>query len=373
MIETAVVVGRGPAGLLAASYLSQRGSEVTIVAEGEGSLAMWPGDFSFGAGEDAYKSFPVRQSLEDWLTCFQVLVSLFDDFGVTLELPTAEGIPHTVTAIGSLRPTFATPSWQYSSMAPEELVFVGFDGLADSIVDAQVISYREQSRREAFAARLPRPPGWDQSWGAIRLAVYLDSDSGINWLTDRLRVALRPLPASTPVVMPQVLGLDHTDAIIDRLSAQLDRCVSEFPLISPSVGGMRVLDRWQRWLRRRGIRFVSGRVKEISPTPRVTMADGRELEGDYVFLATGGVLGGGAQVAIDGNVTDELVNRGLGRMEELESLNSLGHLDVDCLGGGRVLAVGRAMGGWNPNRDHNGGAMLLSTVSTALEMSGRAV
>jgi len=371
MTKTAIVIGRGPAGLLSASYLSQQGCEVTIVADADGSLAMWPSDFSFGRTQDSHQSFPVQLSLAEWLRSFRELVTLFDAFGVTLTLPTVDGIPHTLTAIGRHRPTFATPNWQYSSMAPEDLIFVGVDGLADSIVEAQVASYREQSHRDAVACTIPKPPGWDQSWGAIRFAIFLDSDAGIDWLTGQLKLALRAVPVGRAVVLPQILGLERTDLVLSRLSDELEHSVSEFPLLSPSVGGIRVRDRWERWLRRQGVRFVSGRVDEISPAPRITLGDGRVFESDYVFLATGGVLGGGAKVAIDGDVTDELVNRGLGRMEQVEDLNSLGHLEVDCLGDGRVLAVGRAMGGWNPNRDHNGGAMVVSTVRTALEMNAK--
>ncbi|MGC9155507.1 MAG: hypothetical protein ACP5HZ_07645 [Ferrimicrobium sp.] len=367
--KTALVVGRGPAGLLSASYLVQRGYQVSVLAEADGSLAMWPGDFSFGRDAEAFRSFPIERSLTEWLQSFDELVTLYQSFGVTLRLPQREAIAHTITATGNLRPTFATPDWQYASTEPEPLVVVGFDGLADSIVEAQVATYRRQSGQEAFGVRLSRPPGWDASWGALRFAVYLDSDAGADWLVKSLQMALESAPPDIPVVLPQIIGLERTTNLLARLSDVCGRSVGEFPLLSPSVGGIRIKERWERQLRRQGVRFVSGRVQEILPTPRAVMADGRCFAADLLLLAHGGVLGGGMRVAIDGAIVDELVNREIGRMDRLEALNELGHQDADCLGGGRVLAVGRAIGGWNPNRDHNGGAMLLATVHAALELS----
>ena len=367
--KTALVVGRGPAGLLSASYLVQRGYQVSVLAEADGSLAMWPGDFSFGRDADSFRSFPIQRSLTEWLQSFDELVALYRSFGVTLRLPQREAIAHTVTATGNLRPTFATPDWQYASTEPESLVFVGVDGLADSIVGAQVATYRRKSGKDAFDVRLSRPPSWDASWGAIRFAVYLDSDAGADWLLRSLQAVLKSAPADIPVVLPQIVGLERTTSLLARLSDVCGRSVGEFPLLSPSVGGIRIKDRWERQLRRQGVRFLSGRVQEILPAPRAVMADGRCFAADLLLLAHGGVLGGGMRVTVDGAIVDELVNREIGRMDRLEALNELGHQDVDCLGGGRVLAVGRAIGVWNPNRDHNGGAMLLATVRAALALS----
>ncbi|WP_298211560.1 hypothetical protein [Ferrimicrobium sp.] len=366
--KTAIVVGRGPAGMLSTSYLLQRGYQVTVLAESDGSLGMWPGDFSFGRTTDAFQAFPIELSSAEWSQAFGELVALYRSFGVTLVLPQAQDIPHTVTAIGNMRPTFATPNWQYASSEPESLVFVGIDGLADSIVGAQAATYRRRSGCEAYEVSLSRPPGWDSSWGTIRFAAYLDGDAGASWLAATLREALRGVPSGIPVVLPQVIGLEHTEKLLTQLSEVGKRSVSEFPLLSPSIGGVRVRDRWERLLRQQGVRFVSGRVREVQPVPRALLTDGRSFEADCLLLASGGVLGGGMQVTVDGAIVDELVNREVGRMDHLDALDAHGHREIDCLGGGRVLAVGRAMGGWNPNRDHNGGAMLLATVRTALGM-----
>ncbi len=368
MTVSVLVVGRGPAGLLSASYLRQRGFDVTILADADGTMSMWSGDFGFGRSADAFESFPVKLSQSSWVAAFQGLVDIFDSFGVPLRLAPPGVILRTVTATGNLRPTFAVPAWQYASVDPEDLIIVGIAGLADSIADAQAVSYRNHVRREAIVVKLTRPPGWDPGWGAIRFASYLDTRAGLAWFTRELGAQLRHAPRGAPVIVPQILGLDTTVEIVAHLAGELGHPIAEFPLLSPSVGGVRIRDRWERSLRRLGVHFITGRAQRVSPTATAMTDDGREFAADYVLLATGGVLGGGASVTIDGAIIDDLVNRELGKMDDVQSLDRVGHPDIDCIGGGRVLAVGRALGGWNPNKDHNGGAMVLGSVHMALSM-----
>ncbi|MCI2976284.1 MAG: hypothetical protein MP439_09445 [Ferrimicrobium sp.] len=368
MTMNAVVIGCGPAGLLGASLLRRRGFEVTVIADGQGTLAMWSGDFSFIRTQGAFNEFPIQRSLTEWLAAFDEVAELFSSFGVALQRFDGKAIAHTVTATGNLRPTFLVPSWQYASLEPEDLIIVGVDGLADSIVEAQAANYRGKTGCRAIEVRLPRPPGWDQSWGALRFASYLDSDAGGAWLCQELIASLRSCPPDLEVVLPQIVGLERTTHLLDRLVEEGQRRMREFSLLSPSVGGVRILDRWKQWLRRQGVHFISGHVVKIAPTATVTTADGRSFAGDYVLLATGGVLGGGFRVTVDGLIIDELVNREVGRMDSVEDLDRVGHDKIDCLGSGRVLAIGRALGGWNPNRDHNGGAMVVGSVRMALGM-----
>ncbi|MCI2974816.1 MAG: hypothetical protein MP439_01905 [Ferrimicrobium sp.] len=368
MTASAIVIGRGPAGLLGASLLRQRGYEVTIIADGQGTLAMWSGDFSFTTTPGAFETFPIQRSLTDWLGAFGDVVGLFANFGVALERFDEKVVARTVTATGNLRPTFLVPSWQYASLEPEDLIIVGVDGLADSIVEAQAANYRAQTGRQAIEVRLARPSGWDESWGAIRFASYLDADAGLTWLRQELIKGLRSCARDLGVIVPQIVGLERTTYLLGRLSEEVGRPIREFPLLSPSVGGVRIRDRWEQSLRRDGVHFISGHVVKVTPTATVTTADGRSFGGDYVLLATGGVLGGGARVTVDGAIIDELVNREIGQMHSINDLDRVGHDEIDCLGSGRVLAIGRALGGWNPNRDHNGGAMVVGSVRMALGM-----
>jgi len=361
------VIGSGPAGLLAASALCERGYEVTVVSDSPGSFSLWSGDFSFGRELDSPQHFPAKWTDARWKQAFGDLAVLFKSFGVDLILPASEGgIPHTVTATGNLRPTFATPSWQYASSRVQDIVIVGMDGLADSLVRAQAASYRSHTGARAIECFIKRPAGWNQSWGSIRYASYLETPEGLGWLSRQLAETLRGAPSNVPVLIPQVLGFDGAEQIIQVLSGELGRMVAEFPLVSPSVGGIRIRERWERDLRRRRVRFLSGHVNRVTPEGRVALVDGRSLESDYVVLATGGILGGGLTVEMNGVVLDELANREVGVIRRLSDIDDIGYLDADCLGGARVLAVGRQLGGWNPNRDHNGGAMVLATVYDAV-------
>ncbi len=363
-----LIVGRGPAGLLGASYLRQQGCEVTVISDGQGSMSLWPGDFSFGRAVDSYKDFPMKLSGPEWRHAFDDLVSLFDSFGVRLVVPEKdESMPHTVTASGNLRPTFATPCWQYASVGCQDLIIVGMEGVADSIPAAQSASYRAQSGAQVYEGRVERPSEWDQSWSPIRFATYLETKEGFAWLARQLQSTLRNAPSGVPLLLPQVLGLANSERIIEELSLELGWKVAEFPLLSASVGGMRVRERWEVYLRDRGVHFISGRVTKVTPNSRAALADGRTFESDYLLLATGGVLGGGMRVRVDGGLVDEVTNQEVGWVHELSDLDHLGYPDANPVGGSRVLAVGRQLGGWNPNRDHNGGAMLLATVREAVQ------
>lgn len=366
MTTSAVVVGRGPAGLLSAELLREAGIQVSIVAESEGSLAMWPGDFSFGRKPLSYLNFPIQMSADKWRERFSWFGSIMDGMGIPMGM-TADGtIPNTVTAIGFLRPTYCYPIWMYASIEPEDVIFVGIEGLADSVSEAQAANYSRLTGMTAYGAMLPRPPGWTSEWGPLRFAGFLDLDTGEQWLTGSLDLALKGIPKGIPVLLPQVVGLENTGQILFRLSSLFSRKVVEYPLVSPSVSGIRVRDRWIDRLRRDGVMFISGRVAKVTPDARIEFFDGRYMQSDIVVLATGGVLGGGIEIDLEGEAVDVITSRQVGLVHCLDDLDHVGHESLYPVGGERVMTVGRQLRGWEPEKNHSGGAMLLATVSEGL-------
>ncbi len=366
MTASAVIVGRGPAGLLSTELLMEGGYQVTIVAEADGTLAMWPGDLSFGKEAISYLEFPIRLGKEEWAKKFSWFEAIMDNIGVAMLRAGGNSIPKTVTAIGLPRPTYSYPSWLYASVEVEDLIFIGIGGLADSIPEAQAASYTRISGKLACGATLARPPGWTSDWGALRFASFLDQPDGAEWLAAGLQSALKGLPEGFPILLPQVIGLENTIPILSQLTNLLGRRVAEYPLVSPSISGVRIRDRWLERLRAAGVRFLSGSVARATPDGELELSDGRSLNPDLVVLATGGVLGGGITIELDTRAIDKISNRQLGVVESLDDLDSIGHLDPYPIGGNQVVTVGRQAGGWSPDRNQCGGAMLLATVTEAL-------
>jgi glycerol-3-phosphate dehydrogenase subunit B len=368
---SATVIGRGPAGLLAASLLAHDGVEVRIVADGEGSLALWSGDLSFGASETAWPSYPVAAPASSWWGWIDQLARIWRD----AEIPVAplpdraaeqRPFPLTLTPLGHLRPTLVRPTWLFATATPCPIILVDLDGLPDAIGPAQATCYRDETHETVALVTLPRPPQWRPAWGALRYAAWLDRPEGRDWLAHQLARAIQPLPPDAPVLLPGVLGVVHVEEALTRAAEAIGRPVLERPIVTPSVQGIRVRERWERYLRAHGVVFETGHVTRVAPR-EVELSDGRRWRDDLVIVATGGVLGGGLEVMVSGAVLDAVTGEEIARCAEPAELDFIGRREPAVAPG--VLAVGRQLGGWNPNRDHNGGAMVVATVIHALALA----
>lgn len=360
-----MVVGRGPAGLLLSSLAVQEGATLTIVADGQSTLPLWGGQWDFRNYDDQgapitdpyawWQKFHARTpSLGHpaaWLGRWRHLAELWNDMGIGVDLPPAEN-HWTVTPLGHLRPTYLSPAWQHTVVKPGPATFVGVPGLLDFSPAAMARVYEWATGVTAHFMTLDVPAQWREGWNALNWAWFLDSSVGQTWLTRTLREVA--LPAEGPLLFPQILGVEQCADLIAQLTQVLERPVAEVPLPPPAVGGIRVQQRWDRWLRHHGVRFVSGHVRGAE-AGAVWLADGRRLEG-RVALATGGVLGGGLAVDIDGMVRDVVTDVVVA--SRMEDFATVGHPDPH----GLIPVVGRMVQGWNPDQYGEGGAMVLWSV-----------
>lgn len=368
---SATVIGRGPAGLLAATLLARDGAEVRVVADGEGSLPLWSGDFSFGTSAEQWQSFPIVRPASTWWQWIQELTRVLHDAGVPVaplpEHATEHGrFPLTLTPLGHLRPTLVRPSWQFATTAPGAVVLVDLDGLPDAIGRAQAACFRSETDETAALVTLPRPPRWTQSWGALRYAAWLDLPEGRDWLAQQLARAVQPLPPDAPVLLPGVIGIAHVEEALAHAAEAIGRVVLERPIVTPNVQGIRVRERWERHLRAQGVVFETGHVTRVT-RGELQLADGRRWRDDLVIVATGGVLGGGMVVTPSGTVLDPLTGEELAGPSQPADLDTIGR-ETPAIDVG-VCTAGRQLAGWNPNRDHNGGAMVVATVAHALALA----
>lgn len=346
----------------------QQGATVAVVADGQGTVPLWGGHWDFRSYDEMGKpvSDPyawVRiahggalRNPATWHRRWKHLADLFNSMGIPMDLEPPALNRWTVTPLGHLRPTYLAPRWQYTAIKPEPVTFIGMPGLADFSPEALARVYEWATGIEARSLMLDAPPSWRPRWNTLNWAWYFDSQPGREWLVRVLR-AHRP-PSDGPLLFPQILGIEHCEALMGDLSTLLSRVVAEVPLPPPAVGGVRIQRRWDAWLRHHGVLFISGRVEQAD-SDGVVLADGQRVWGN-VALATGGVLGGGLAVEVDGTVRDVITGVAVGNVET-DDFGALGHPGW----AGSVPVVGRMVKDWNPDKYGEGGAMILWTVHEA--------
>ncbi|MCY0898136.1 MAG: hypothetical protein OWU33_04245 [Firmicutes bacterium] len=364
-----IVVGRGPAGLYASALALSYGMGVTLIADGVGTLPLWGGHWDFVTTDDQgsfvsdpwawWENVPPVPGAEpvtraEWRAWWGTLVRLWDAIGIPVD-DTPRRNRWLMTPLGTLRPVFLTPKWHWIQEDPGAVTVVGFRDFLDFPVAVAAHTYAQETGASVHTVLLDRPPQWSSGWQALHWAWYFDSESGRNWLLAQLEATR--FESRRPVVFPQILGVDRTETLLGAMENVLEVPVAEVPLTPPAIGGFRIQRRWERWLRRRGLRFIHGHVTTATPTS-VQLHDGRVLEADVVVLATGGVLGGGIRIQADGSAHDPVTGVSMGRLSAPHDLGVLGY----PAGETGMAVVGRQLGGRDADRQGVGGALILWSV-----------
>lgn len=365
----AVVIGQGPAGLLTASILSQAGFSVTVVADGEGSLPLWSATFDFvnfdAGGRPVADPFEVPDlwpgswPQDAWRVGWSWLGRLLGRIGVSYR-PAARN-RWAITLGGQLKPVYLAPDWLYATERPGPVWMVGLAGLPDAASPATAERYRASSGSLARYDRLDPPPPWRPFWSAVHWAGYLETDAGRGWLTETLRRTAGEVDPAWPLVMPAVLGIDRVETVVAGLVEALKRPVGEVLWVPPALAGIRLRDRWRRWLRTRGVVFTRGHVTAVAES-RVHTADGRRLEAEAVVLATGGLLGGGLVLDGEGRLLDSARGTEVAWGGAVEELGAVG---VGLRVSGVLGVAGRQVGGDLDRFGCGGGLALYSAVEAS--------
>lgn len=372
-----VVIGRGPAGLLMATLIVEAGGHVTIVADGQGSLPLWGGQFDFRNYEPNGKPLVdpsfwwTHQSGDhpggdtqstEWNRWWGHLLQLWQRIGV----PTAPRLPRKnallFTPLGRLKPTFLAPQWHFTQERAGPVTLVSVPGIMDFQAKAAARQYQLLTGKAADVVEMSAPPFWQSRWQPLQWAWFLDTMEGRRWILEE--VSRLGAGSDRPLIFPQILGIEQADSLMQSVAEVSQRMVGEVPLPPPAIGGMRIQRRWDRWLKRQRVRFVSGRVSDISPRNVVELTNGRRIPAGQVVLATGGVLGGGVRVYPDGRLEDSVMGIEVGTIDKLSDLGAAG---LHQSGPG-PMPVGREVGGCDPDRHGDGGAMILLTVHRAYEI-----
>ncbi len=311
-----LVIGAGPAGLLAAWIARQRGARVRVMAAGIGTTHVAPGwirvlnhvpgtsevpgtsldDFIAVHPEHPY-ALAGADALAGGLAALrevgqQAGFGYVGDLSANFRLPTALG---TVAEAALVPESFAAGDLRRSGA----MLIAGLAGWRDFYpkLCAENLS-RQGCTAQAATFDLPEfhTSKFDATpAGLARLFERPD-------VRERIAAQLKPkLDGAVRVGFPAVLGLERSAEVQRDLGDRLGAAVFEIPTLPPSVPGMRLFNAFKRALTQVGVQLLldmtatrgvieGGRATGIA-VPDVVRE--RSYRADTIILATGGLYGGG--------------------------------------------------------------------------------
>ncbi len=325
LTDDVLVIGAGPAGLLAAWVAHQRGAQVRVLASGIGTTHVSPGwigvldadgdlHAALAAWRAAHPAHPYavvgEQALDGGIAalrevCAPAGITYLGDFAGNFRLPTALGavipaalVPESFAAGDTRRAEamlIAGPAgWRdfYPSLCA--------DNLARRGIRAQSATF--DLPEMAAASRFDLTPV-----GLARLFEQAE-------VRERVAALIKPrLDGAARVGLPAVLGLAHHTPAWQDLQDRLGVPVFEIPTLPPSVPGMRLYNAFKAALTQAGVPIlldmtaVRGITAEDPKGLSRPLGSGGRATGvvvpnvvreatyraDTIILATGGLYGGG--------------------------------------------------------------------------------
>lgn len=307
-----LVVGEGLAGVMASAAAAAQGARVALVTKGPGSFVLGDDCVDFAAldpgpllSEGGFEP-QVRFFLD---TAAAAGCEYRGRLGETIAVPTALGTFRYVTLaplyFGGLDPR-----------AANEIVVVGFPSLLD--FDARLVAERLAARAHDdgsgtnYTARQLdiACPG-----ESARLEIQLAAQFDRNLLFRQAVITgLASLAGKADLlIVPGVLGLNSTTSELAEISRQVGCSICELATLPPSVLGIRLLRRFERYLAQIGVeRFAGFAVSKLwvegehyRGVVLESPARPQRLEARTLVLATGGfsnLVDGWAGGSVPGNV-----------------------------------------------------------------------
>ena len=312
-MEDILVIGAGPAGLLAAWIARQRGVKVRVLATGIGTTHIAPGWLRILDAED-----DLRTALDGWIAAhpehpyaLSGLEALTGGISALREVYAEAGIgcvgglsgnTRLPTALGAVLPAALVPeSFAAGDVAaPGAMLIAGPAGWRDfyPTLCADNLARQGVAAQGAFFA-LPQMRAASRfdltPLGLARLFEQADVRASV-------AAQLKPrLDGATRVGFPTVLGLEHHTEAWRDLQDRLGVPVFEIPTLPPSVPGIRLYDALKAALTRAGVPILldmavgRGLVEGNRATGVVVPGVVREMtyRAETIILATGGLYGGG--------------------------------------------------------------------------------
>jgi glycerol-3-phosphate dehydrogenase subunit B len=314
-MDEVLIIGAGPAGLLAGWIASSQGARVRILAAGIGTTHLSPG--WIGILDTGVPEHDLTRALESWIAehpahpyALAGLDALQGGISSLREVCAAAGLNYLgdlqanyclPTALGALAPAALAPESFVAgdSRLPGEMLIAGPAGWRDFYPALCAGNLRRQGLA-ARSAAFDLPEATTGKFDATPV--------GLARLFERVEVRARvsaqlkaKLDGAARVGLPAVLGLEGHAEVWRDLQDRLETPVFEIPTLPPSVPGMRLYGVLRRALLRsgacilldmtvtRGLTEGKRAVGVIVPSP----AREATYRADRIILATGGLYGGG--------------------------------------------------------------------------------
>ncbi len=321
MMDDVLVIGAGPAGLLAAWIARQRGAKVRVLAAGIGTTHVSPGwlriletaergaQIAGRSLQEALASFSAThpahpyalaglEALHGGIAALHAVtqaagLSYVGDLSANYRLPTALG---AVIEAACVPESFAAGDLRQ----PGALLIAGPAGWRDFYPRLCA----DNLARQGYQARgiyfdLPEMAALSQFDATpLGLAALLAQAD----IRARVAAQLKPqLDGATRVGLPAVLGLAHADTIWRDLQERLGVPVFEIPTLPPSVPGIRLYNAFKAALTKAGVPILldmtatRGVITDRRATGVIVPDVVREriYRAETYILATGGLYGGG--------------------------------------------------------------------------------
>jgi glycerol-3-phosphate dehydrogenase subunit B len=337
-MDDILVIGAGPAGLLAASVASARGARVRVLAAGIGTTHLSPGWIGVLNTNDDPSASPDRDlagALERWipehpehpyaLTGFDALQGGISAFR---EVCAAAGLNYLgdlqanyrlPTALGALIPVALAPDSFVAGDArlPGEMLIAGPAGWRDfypALCAGNLARQGVAARSDVFD--LPEATTGKFDVTPVGLARLFERADVRAHVAAQLKARVN---GAARVGLPAVLGLDGHAEVWRDFQERLGTPVFEIPTLPPSVPGIRLYSAFKRALLRSGARILldmtvtrgiteGGRaVGVVVPSP----AREATYRADRIILASGGLYGGGLVTDRYGNMREAIFDLAL--------------------------------------------------------------
>ncbi|MCX6028639.1 MAG: glycerol-3-phosphate dehydrogenase subunit GlpB [Chloroflexi bacterium] len=310
-MDEVLVIGAGPAGLLAAWIARQRGARVRVMASGIGTTHVAPGWVRVWNHVPGTSEVPGTSFHPDHPYALAGLDALRGGLAALREIGKAAGVNYVGELDSNLLLPTALGATMQAALAPESFA-AGDLRAPGAMLIAGPAGWRDFYPR-LCAENLARAgyPARGVSFDLPEMAAASQFDAtppGLARLFDRpevrQRVAaqLKPqLDGATRVGLPAVIGLErHAEAWQD-LRERLGVSLFEIPTLPPSVPGMRLFNAFKASLTRAGVQILldmtaTRGVVEGNRTIGVVVPNvvrDATYRAGTIILATGGLYGGG--------------------------------------------------------------------------------